>query len=91
MKKYKLIELSLDGCANCISMKANLIELSKTFPDLEVAFLDASLNIDLVKQYNIESLPCLILICDDKLIASVNGFQPLEILEIWIESKISVS
>ncbi|MEG0290602.1 MAG: hypothetical protein RR440_05825 [Erysipelotrichaceae bacterium] len=87
MKEYQIIQLLMDGCANCISMKANLLELGELYPNLEVMIWEGRQHLDFIEQYKIEALPCVVLMRKECLLGQVNGFQPLEILKIWIEAK----
>jgi hypothetical protein len=46
-------------------------------------------TMDLIMKYEIESVPQILILYNDTLEERCRGFQPEEILEIWLDKKIS--
>lgn len=83
-----LVEIKGDSCSSCITMMPVLSEIAKE-KNLNLYFVDASEdNMPIIEEYNVKSVPTILLLHNLELIGSVKGFQPKEILEIWIDSKI---
>lgn len=86
---YTLIEFGGDSCANCITMMPILQEIVSENPELTLFNIQVNQQTqEMVDYYNVRTAPCVILLYNDQLLGMVNGLQPKEILEIWIESKI---
>lgn len=84
-----VILVSGEGCANCYSMLPVLNNLSSNFPNVHFFKLDVSEEFAaFLNQMNVRTIPSLLLIKDNSLVASCHGYQPEEILEIWLETKI---
>lgn len=93
MNKYEnktaLIEFGGGGCANCISLMPILNELGRKF-SIEVYHEEIREEIsDIIEHYQIHAVPLVLLIRNGKEIGRVQGYQPYEILEIWLENKMS--
>ncbi len=43
---------------------------------------------ELIQKYEIYAVPTILVMKDDLVIARCRGYQPEEILELWLESKI---
>lgn len=87
MKEYKLIEIGGDACANCHAMIYELNEVAQK-TGLEFVRVDIERNPELIEKYHIEKIPTVILADGEYIIAKCSGFQPQEILELWIEAKL---
>lgn len=85
--RYRIIEVSGSGCANCISMMNEVDQLAKQF-HLEKEFWQEGRNMDLQEAYGVDRIPCVLLLKNEELLGKVYGYQPYEILELWIEDKL---
>ncbi len=82
--------ISGDGCASCISMYEVVSEVSTKFPNVNFYYLEVSEeNLDFLNNIGVRTIPTVCIIKDNKVIEMCHGYQPDEILEIWIESKIN--
>ena len=83
----ELILITGNGCASCISMHEIAIEAAKKF-NLPFKEMEVEKAPEYVEKYDIKHVPTLLLIDNLRLIDKVHGFQPKEILELWLEYKI---
>ncbi len=84
----ELMLVSGNGCASCVSMLDIASNLAKKH---NLDFIHHELEDDdkIVEKYGINKVPSVLLTDGDKLIAMVGGFQPYEILDMWIDYKIN--
>ncbi len=86
--KIEIIEVSGEGCANCFTL---LPVLSKLAAERELPLRHVEVtekNGAEVRRLGIERVPTVILMGDGAEIARCAGFQPEEILEVWLDAKI---
>lgn len=85
---FSLVLISGDGCPNCIAMKPILNQIVTNNNDINLYYVDLSKKIEnIIKKYEILSVPTILFLHNDILIDKVTGFQPQEILELWIDYK----
>lgn len=86
--KIEIVEFSGESCANCFTLLPVLKKIAdgRGLPLRHIEVNEA--NIDAVRQYEIERVPTVILLKDGQPFARCTGFQPEEILEVWIDAKI---
>jgi len=88
MAEISILEVSGEGCANCLSLLPVLTRLAaeKHVPlsHLEVSEETA----DRVKELSIERVPTVLVLRDGVPVARCSGFQPEEILDVWLDAKI---
>ena len=88
-KPYQLLEITSEGCASCVTMNAVIQQIAKQRDDMSTEsknvkqFTQAQLQ-----KLGVEKVPVLLLMCDQAVLGRVYGYQPYEILELWLESKI---
>lgn len=88
-KRIKVIEFSGESCANCYSLMPVLFNIMKTYEDAELVHIEIDENsMDIVEKYEIDKVPTILILKDDKIVGRCRGYQPEEILEIWLEDKI---
>lgn len=92
MKEYKSevgysAVIVTGGCAGCEELRFSAIEAFKEFPAYKVYYLDEITDIKSLQQLQIQRTPAIILFKDGIEIARVYGYQPTEILALWLESK----
>ncbi len=99
MKKYELntqldglnvILVTGDGCASCVSMVDVVKDVSEKFKQIKFYILEFEEKYaSFIEKYNIRTIPSVLIIKDNKLLDICHGYQPDEILELWLDSKIS--
>lgn len=86
--KYELLEVSGESCANCFTLLpiVNRLAAARGIPvrHLEVTEETAAE----VRALCIECVPTLIVFKEGKEIARCTGYQPEEILEVWLDAKL---
>lgn len=87
LKGRCLIEIGGDSCVGCLAVMPNCKQVAQKF-GLQFVKLDVEEDEEQVKTFNIDRIPTIILWCDGKVIAQCHGYQPQEILELWIEAKL---
>ena len=82
-----LIEISGETCAACLTVLPNCHGVAQ---DFGLRFVKISIEDDpeIVKTYQIDKIPSIILAEDGKMIAKCAGYQPREILELWVQAKL---
>ena len=89
LKGITVIEVSGESCANCLTLMPILNNLVGKREDCKLYHLEATVdNEDLVKMFGITSVPTILVMHDLEINASCHGYQPEEILELWLDSKI---
>lgn len=90
LKGISIIEVSGESCANCYSLMPLLAAYVKKRDDCMLHHLEVSEEtMPLVEELHVVSVPTIIICHDDEIMASCRGFQPEEILTIWLDSKIA--
>lgn len=90
LKGLNVILVSGEGCANCYSMVPVLNEVSTRFKDVKFYNLEVDEEFkDFLDSYGVRTIPTILIIKDNSLQGSCHGYQPEEILELWLESKIN--
>lgn len=86
--KYELLEVSGESCANCFTLLpiVNRLAAARGIPvrHLEVTEETAAE----VQALYIERVPTLIVFKEGIEIARCTGYQPEEILEVWLDAKL---
>lgn len=83
-----VLEVSGEGCANCFSLLPVLKQITSERGILLEHLEVNERNAERVRALEIERVPTVILFKDGKQIARCTGYQPQEILEVWIDAKI---
>ncbi len=83
----KIIAITNDACASCISLKSILSSLIHNYKDVTLEYYDKDYK-ELINKYKIEHLPVIIVMNDKNEISRCYGNQNDEILNIWLEDKI---
>ena len=96
MKDYKsqlkglcCVEISGESCANCFTLMPVLKGLIEARTDIKLVHVEADFTtIALMEEWEVEKVPTILLMDDGEIFARCTGFQPEEILEIWLDAKI---
>ena len=83
------VEVSGESCANCLTLMPILQELCSARDDIRLVHVEADYNtLPLMEVWEVEKVPTILLTDDGEIFARCTGFQPEEILEIWLDAKI---
>ena len=86
--KIEILEVSGESCANCLTLLPVLKKIAEE-KHLLLRHLEVNeANLREVQALEVERVPTVILLKDGTPFARCTGFQPEEILEVWIEAKI---
>lgn len=83
----KLIEISGDGCAGCHALLPSLNAVAAEF-GLAAERIDVESAPEAIEKFHVERIPTVVLADGDKIIAKCSGYQPEEILSLWVEAKL---
>lgn len=81
-----LLEISGEECDACLAVMPNCAAVARKF-GLKFVKFSVNENPELIERFNLERIPSIVLVEDGKEIAKCSGYQPLEILELWVEAK----
>ena len=83
------VEISGESCANCLTLMPLLKELIDARNDIRLVHVEADYStLPLMEAWEVEKVPTILLVEDGEIFARCSGFQPEEILEIWLDAKI---
>lgn len=89
LKGITVIEVSGESCANCLSLMPILHSLVTPREDAVLHHIEASEEtIGLLEEFEVEAVPTILVMDEDKVYAKCRGYQPEEILELWLDAKI---
>lgn len=80
--------ISGEGCANCVSMYPMVKKLEQR-KDINVYFVDVDeTNYQINSYYDVEVVPTILLTNYGNLLSKIQGYQPEEIFDIYIDAKL---
>ena len=83
------VEISGESCANCLTLMPILKELIDERNDIRLVHVEATYqSMPLLEEWQVEKVPTILLLDDGEIFARCAGFQPEEILELWMDAKI---
>ncbi len=83
------VEISGESCANCLTLMPLLKELIDARNDIRLVHVEADYStLPLMEVWEVEKVPTILLVEDGEIFARCTGYQPEEILEIWLDAKI---
>ena len=84
-----LVDFSAVWCGPCRMLAPVLDKIAEDMGD-RIAFFnaDADENDELAMQFQVTSIPCLVMLKEGKPVAQTVGFQPEPVLKAWIEKNI---
>ena len=89
LKGLCCVEISGESCANCLTLMPILDELIGQREDIRLVHVEADYSTtELMEHWDIVKVPTILLTDDGEIFARCTGFQPEEILEIWLDAKI---
>lgn len=88
-KGLQVVEVSGESCANCLTLMPLLHDVVSSRKHLSLVHIEADENtIEIMKHYNVDRVPTVLLLDDGAEFARATGFQPQEIFELWIDAKV---
>ena len=89
LKGLCCVEVSGESCANCLTLMPILKELCDARDDIRLVHVEADYaTLPLMEEWEVEKVPTILLVEDCEIFARCHGYQPEEILEIWLDAKI---
>ncbi|MCR5786377.1 MAG: thioredoxin family protein [Acholeplasmatales bacterium] len=89
LKGVCVIEVSGESCANCLTLMPILDRLVTPREGVKLVHIEADPTTeDLIKRFEIRQAPTILITLDGEIRERVVGFQPEEILEIWLDDKL---
>lgn len=89
LKGICVVEVSGESCANCLSLLGVLKELLDGRTDLRLVHIEASEDtVALLEHFEVQTAPTVLLTKDGVVKARCKGYQPEEILEVWLDAKL---
>ena len=89
LKGICCVEISGESCANCLTLMPILQEICDARDDVRLVHVEADYStMALMEAWEIEKVPTILLMDDGEIFARCGGFQPEEILEMWIDAKL---
>lgn len=83
------VEVSGESCANCLTLMPILERICSARGDVRLVHVEADYaTMQLMEEWEVEKVPTILLAEDNEIFARCSGFQPEEILEIWLDAKI---
>ena len=89
LKGLCCVEISGESCANCLTLMPILKDICDARGDLRLVHIEADYStMALMEALEVEKVPTILLMEDGEIFARCAGFQPEEILELWIDAKV---
>jgi thioredoxin 1 len=89
LKGVCVVEVSGESCANCLTLMPILDRLVSPRKDCQLVHIEADPTTeDLIKRFEVRQAPTILITKDGVVCERVVGFQPEEILEIWLDDKL---
>ena len=89
LKGISIVEVSGESCANCLTLMPILDRLVSNRKDCNLYHIEVSeKSRSFIDKYDIRQVPTIMILNDQELYVSCRGYQPEEILEIWLDKKI---
>lgn len=76
-----------DWCGPCKKVRPIVEDINRESPSLKFQIIDADTSIDLIKKFEIKSVPTFILIKDGEVINRLTGAQTKETLEEFLNNE----
>ena len=80
-----LIDFYADWCGPCKIQEANLEELEKLYPDLNIYKINTDNFLGIAREYKVMSLPALKIFSHGRIKKEVNGLQDLDSLKTLVD------
>ena len=81
MSGLTIIDFYAEWCAPCKAMKPVIQKMKVMHPEVKIEEIDSDANMELVKQYEVSSLPTYVFIKDEEVVHTATGAMSSKILE----------
>ncbi|MFI3252127.1 MAG: hypothetical protein R3Y60_03185 [bacterium] len=88
MTGLKMILLDQLSCANCYALQHELKPICDRKGIEFELITDSNIDSNFIKKYEVVSYPTALLFHNDELLGKFKGYQPNEIIEIWLDTKL---
>ena len=89
LKGLCCVEVSGEDCANCLTLMPILKSICDARGDIRLVHVEAKYSTTaLLEAWEVVKVPTILLMQDGEIFARCAGFQPEEILELWMDAKI---
>ena len=89
LKGLCCVEVSGEDCANCLTLMPILKSICDARGDIRLVHVEANYSTTaLLEAWEVVKVPTILLMRDGEIFARCTGFQPEEILELWMDAKI---
>ena len=89
LKGLCCVEVSGEDCANCLTLMPILKSICDARGDIRLVHVEANYSTTaLLEAWEVVKVPTILLMQDGEIFARCAGFQPEEILELWMDAKI---
>ena len=84
-----VVEFSGEDCGACLSLMPVLHDLVDAREDMRLVHVEVNAeNKELVEAFQVDRVPPVLLTDEGEVFGECHGFQPEEILELWIDPKL---
>ena len=84
-EKPVLVDFNADWCGPCQMLKPTLHALAEESEDYRIVSVNVDDESELAEDYDVFSIPCLVLFKDGKEVDRKVGAQPKAVLEAWLK------
>ncbi len=89
LKGISIVEVSGESCANCLTLMPILDRLVSKMDGVNLFHIEADNDtMPLIEKFEIMAVPTILVLYNQEIKARCKGFQPEEILELWLDAKI---
>ena len=79
------------SCGGCAELGSSVKTIENEFPGTEFLYVSAETDGEVFREKGIDRIPCTIVLKGDEEVARCYGYQPPEILSLWLKNKIGLS
>jgi len=79
-KGQSFVMFSGAGCGNCKMQESLLAPIFQDYPNVNFLKLDSQASLDLVKKYDVATLPTMLLVKDGEVLEKLVGLKPKPVL-----------
>ena len=79
------------SCGGCAELGSSVKTIESEFPGTEFLYVSAETDREVFRDKVIDRIPCTIVLKGDEEVARCYGYQPPEILSLWLKNKIGLS
>ena len=89
LKGISIVEVSGESCANCLTLMPILDRLVSKMDGVNLFHIEADNDtMPLIEKFEIMAVPTILVLYNQEIKARCKGFQPEEILELWLDAKV---